>query len=118
MDFAGKGRSEMTDTAKPTPGPWHGVHTSGGAGETKIYSSDMGLPVVTVNSCWPHRESDAALIAEAGTVFHETGLTPRQLLEQRNALHRELDDALLTIKSVRATIEHLEAALAKNGEQK
>jgi hypothetical protein len=26
------------------------------------------------------------LIAEAGTVHHETGLTPRQLLEQRDAL--------------------------------
>lgn len=28
----------------------------------------------------------ASLFAEAGNVFHETGLTPRQLVEQRDAL--------------------------------
>lgn len=30
------------------------------------------------------------LIAEAGTVHHETGLTPRQLVEQRDALAEAL----------------------------
>jgi hypothetical protein len=30
--------------------------------------------------------ADAFLISEAGTVLHETGLTPRQLVEQRAAL--------------------------------
>lgn len=33
------------------------------------------------------------LIAEAGTVANETGLTPRQLLEQRNELLEELKTA-------------------------
>ena len=31
-------------------------------------------------------KGNAALIAEAGTVHHETGLTPRQLVKQRDAL--------------------------------
>lgn len=33
-----------------------------------------------------HQEDNANLIAEAGTVYHETGLTPRQLAEQRDEL--------------------------------
>lgn len=40
-------------------------------------------------------KANAELIAEAGTVYHETGLSPRQLLDQRNALW----DALENIKS-------------------
>ena len=84
----------MNDTSKPTPGPWHVVCTPGhnGIGEVRVYSSDMGLPIATVNSNWPGRTVDAAFIAEAGTVYHETNLTPRQLLEQRDEyrslLHR------------------------------
>jgi len=75
-------------SGKPTPGPWHVVCTPGhnGIGEVRVYSSDMGLPIATVNSNWPGRTVDAAFIAEAGTVYHETNLTPRQLLEQRNEL--------------------------------
>jgi len=78
----------MNDTSKPTPGPWHVVCTPGhnGIGEVRVYSSDMGLPIATVNSNWPGRTVDAAFIAEAGTVYHETNLTPRQLLEQRDEL--------------------------------
>ena len=41
------------------------------------------------------KPTDSQLITEAGTVHHETGLSPRQLLEQRNALW----DALENIKS-------------------
>lgn len=36
--------------------------------------------------CRREDHSIAGLIAEAGTVYHETKLTPRQLLEQRNEL--------------------------------
>jgi len=36
-------------------------------------------------------QANAALIAEAGNVFHETGLTPRQLVEQRDALAEALE---------------------------
>lgn len=42
-------------------------------------------------------EANAKLIAEAGTVANECGLTPRQLLEQRNELLRALGDTLAEI---------------------
>jgi len=38
------------------------------------------------------REANAELIAESGTVYHETGLTPRELLDQRNALWDALEN--------------------------
>ena len=37
-----------------------------------------------------HTEADANLFSEAVTVFHETGLTPRQILEQRDELRSAL----------------------------
>lgn len=43
-----------------------------------------------VTICRLHGEASADLIAEAGTVFHNTGLSPVQLVEQRD----ELLDAL------------------------
>jgi hypothetical protein len=39
-------------------------------------------------------EANAMLIAEAGTVHHETGLTPRQLAEQRKELFEALKACL------------------------
>ncbi|AOV02432.1 hypothetical protein BI380_14325 [Delftia tsuruhatensis] len=51
---------------------------------------------VGVNPSIPHwdlpQRANAALIAEAGTVHHETGLTPRQLVEQRDALAATLGE--------------------------
>lgn len=38
------------------------------------------------------------LIAEAGTVHHETGLTPRQLVEQRDALAGAIEALLTDVK--------------------
>ena len=39
-----------------------------------------------VTICRLHGEASADLIAEAGTVFHNTGLSPVQLVEQRDEL--------------------------------
>lgn len=39
-----------------------------------------------VTICRLHGEASADLIAEAGTVFHNTGLSPVQLVEQRDGL--------------------------------
>lgn len=63
-------------------------------------------------------ESDARLIAEAGTVRGETGLTPRQLVERvkeleealRRLLNAELDTHL-TVQGVRNLVR---AALSKS----
>jgi len=43
-------------------------------------------------------EANANLIAEAGTVATESGLTPRQLLEQRNELLEALNQAQFIVK--------------------
>ena len=117
----------MTNTAKPTPGPWHVVRIPGhnGIGELKIYSSDMGLPVATAKSCWSRRKEDANLIAEAGTVFHETNLTPRQLVERVGELEELVKDLLPYAKAAvpfpvavgePTVFERAEATLAKHGE--
>lgn len=51
-----------------------------------------------VTICRLHGEASADLIAEAGTVHHETGLTPRQLVERV----KELEKALSAYESARA----------------
>ena len=69
------------------PNKWAlGIRNSGGficflrepqrySGQEKRYEAEIQT-----------NKDDASLIAEAGTVHNETGLSPRQLLEQRDAL--------------------------------
>ena len=82
----------MSEAIKPTPGPWVAVG-SGGPWEQRISirAANWGtVAAVGVDPSLPHwdgpQRANARLIAEAGTVHHETGLTPRQLVEQRDAL--------------------------------
>lgn len=118
----------MSEYSKPTPGPWE---ASGNLVRSPMHQPE-GLPRgVQIAECrdgyfQPFTEeakANAALIAEAGTVHHETGLTPRQLVEQRDALAKALEFALLQnehdmlltgdeIRTARATL-----ALVKGGEQ-
>jgi hypothetical protein len=69
---------------KPTPGPWtqgtsrNGMECVWLDGETEP-AHRMG-PVQSWIDCGT--AANARLIAEAGTVHHETGLTPRQLVER------------------------------------
>ncbi|CAM3913839.1 hypothetical protein [Delftia tsuruhatensis] len=88
----------MSEASKPTPGPWT-VSGLGGPWEQslKIRAPSWGMVAhVGVNPSIPHwdlpQRANAALIAEAGTVHHETGLTPRQLVEQRDALAATLGE--------------------------
>lgn len=85
----------MSEARKPTPGPWiHGnwlKAAEGGideAGWCEVWMIEAdGVKSLPFVAC-KHQDmqANAALIAEAGTVHHETGLTPRQLVEQRDAL--------------------------------
>lgn len=85
----------MSDASKPTPGPWiHGnwlKAVEGGideAGWCEVWMIEAdGVKSLPFVAC-KHQDmqANAALIAEAGTVHHETGLTPRQMVEQRDAL--------------------------------
>ncbi len=69
---------------KPTPGPWE---LWGDADPSQVISSPAGFVAQTLGS---NDEANARLIAEAGTVFHETQCTPRQLVVRV----KELEGAL------------------------
>lgn len=75
---------------KPTPGPW-ATHREGFS-TIYIQASIGGGWVQEIAACGPtndgsaQQEANARLIAEAGTVFHNTGLSPVQLVEQRDEL--------------------------------
>lgn len=94
----------MTDTAKPTAGPWTCMITSEFDGspyvDDSVHSLSSDANPGDIICLSPERdgytdsakqwEANARLIAEAGTVYHETGLTPRQLVEQRDGLLKAL----------------------------
>lgn len=96
--------------AKPTPGPWY-ADKHGRIWRrppSDLYENGGGVagdkPLATVNKGWFGEgeegypvDANASLIADAGTVFHTTGLTPSQLLEQRDQLVarvKELEELL------------------------
>ena len=90
----------MTDTAKPTAGPWE-IHGTSIMPCPDSDDPDTMLGIAEVIE-WDDGDRDesvtmanARLIAEAGTVYHETGLTPRQLVEQRDGLLRALQEIVL-----------------------
>ncbi len=94
--------------AKPTPGPWKYGHI--GKDEFWIgpeYEQWVGC--VTRDHGGNH-EANARLIAESGTVHHETGLTPRQLAEQRAELLEALEKASATIGAIYQWVENVEKA--------
>lgn len=79
---------------KPTPGPWKTnpkipltILTERGALNLASCHTAMDFPYAEL-------AANAALIAEAGTVHHETGLSPRELLEQRDDAIRHLKELL------------------------
>ncbi|MBF5007630.1 hypothetical protein [Diaphorobacter caeni] len=85
--------------SEPTKGPWRekqlGTYKEPG---WCVYWPDASKPGIHMRrldyqGCFT--EADARLIAEAGAVYHETGLTPRQMQEQikelREALRGMLD---------------------------
>jgi hypothetical protein len=106
----------MTDTAKPTPGPWYYVPYPAGIGGF-VNAGDPSGPAICDLSKYEHPETNGRFIAEAGTVFHETGLTPRQLLEQRDELREALNDVIAMAKAGRVVhvMNRAKAALAKCG---
>lgn len=83
----------MTKTAKPTPGPWI-VQYDQNSVAIGLYHIKFRSELDEVEIARVFGKDNAHIIAEAGTVYHETNLTPRQLLEQRDELQervRELE---------------------------
>jgi len=94
-----------------TQGPWkvnrdqiryseEGMYLSGLVIENP--SEDLAVASIVEWQSPLEAEANAALIAEAGTVAHETGKTPRQLAEE----NREL------LKALKSVTDELEARLA------
>jgi len=113
-----------SEKLKPTPGPWT-VHSEmrdcvtfeGRHGTENLFLQNL----VGYFAC--QNEVDATLIAEAGTVHHECGLSPRELLEGYRELRKQLDEMSdLAIKVdgwqsfPQDPIEAARAALAKHKE--
>lgn len=85
----------MTNEAKPTPGPVR-VFPNDLTGHCEIVPEGAAGPVIArINPFSARSEAqgwaDAHLIAEAFNTHHETGLTPRQLAEQRAGLLEALE---------------------------
>lgn len=93
----------MKTTAKPTPGPWTltGVY-DGGRTICMMRSHDRANNINGPENCPPTwagetTQANAELILEAGTVYHETGLSPREILAQRDELLERLDTLTLVV---------------------
>ncbi|TXH55114.1 MAG: hypothetical protein E6Q97_09435 [Desulfurellales bacterium] len=67
------------ETSKPTPGPWF---VDGSGASAIVRGGDMTIVAVRHRLDKHTHEANARLIAEAGTVNHETGKTPRQLADE------------------------------------
>lgn len=77
--------------AKPTPGEWRAKQLGGyeNPGWVILWPDKGGTHMRRLDYQGNFTESDARLIADAGTVFHTTGLTPSQLVERV----KELEEA-------------------------
>lgn len=92
----------MSEASNPTPGIWYSdgcvIYALKHSGWSKGEEEFENTFYAKVQAGRSESNSDAAtyasLFAEAGTVHHETGLTPRQLVEQRDALA----DALIGLR--------------------
>lgn len=75
--------------SKPTPGPWS--TKKNGFNECAVVAGN-GVWITYVageHQKSSTQEANARLIAEAGTVHHETGKTPRQLQDALSVLEQE-----------------------------
>ena len=114
----------MTMQTPITNGPWvHGDWVNGRiggideSGWCEVWATEKGggksLPFVACKH--QDMQANAAFIAVAGNVFHETGLTPRQLVEQRDALAAALEGCAQDLRDVtRHFNPHPESVIGKN----
>lgn len=98
----------MSAQARPTPGGWKFVSNQSGFENPRHNTSDCLVlwigsdseKVVCAVVCKDNDADESAflanavLIAEAGTVLHETGRTPRQLVDERAELLAALRELL------------------------
>lgn len=118
----------MSEAMKPTPGPWI-ADDNESYSPWRIWSrmtptghGEPGRLIAEVIGADAQADDDARLIAEAGTVFHETQLSPRQLVEQRDELASCLGTMQLHVVELctafripfpQATLDRASAAIPK-----
>lgn len=95
--------SKTFEVAGITPGEWFASLTSRPRGTIYIDAQLRDGVIQEIAACGPtetqgQQEKNAALFVEAGTVANETGLTPRQLAEQRAELLAVLQKIMQQIK--------------------
>jgi len=92
----------MSEAINSRPGPWLSEgnwtytlqHAGWRRGEEQFENRLFAQVQPGRNSNLAEAQPIASLFAEAGNVFHETGLTPRQLVEQRDALAEALKSVI------------------------
>ena len=98
---------------KPTKGPW--TVKDHGDGKVTINSPDWGafasVYVCVAGEHDPEGWANAQLIAEAGTVYHETGKSPREMQEQIKQLREALVSAARVLSGEEMTKQSLISAL-------
>ena len=87
----------MSDEMKPTPGvwKWDSDPIKGdplGRLRFRVVTTGKTITQCYYSSDDEHAKDDTRLIAEAGTVHHETGLTPRQLVERVKELEKAMGE--------------------------
>lgn len=119
-----------SEKLKPTPGPWVVEVADSDESWARYFPVITGpdYEVVGTEGMYGDREQDLAnarLIAEAGTVFHECGLSPRELLEVVRDIRSLLEQSTAHIKELcmcyshplpEATMGEIYDALAKHKE--
>ncbi|CAB5514491.1 hypothetical protein LMG26857_03550 [Achromobacter anxifer] len=79
----------MTRILKPTPGPWRVVAHNNPTVQPNddwTVQGPNGEAICFEGKGLPEDGDNSTLIAEAGTVHHETGKSPRQLADELNGL--------------------------------
>lgn len=84
----------MTTNGKPTAGEWRidKDQASGAIWITSRNGDICDMYTRIFENCVPYEnwEANSKLILEANVVYHETGLMPREVMEQRNELREAL----------------------------
>ena len=91
-----------------TPGAWY-VEPSN---PLIVSNDDYQIARLIVKPVQGEAEENASLIAEAGTVANETGLTPRQLADQRAELLAALQKIIAADDAQRLSQREIEAGRA------
>jgi hypothetical protein len=117
-----------TNKLKPSPGPWtvgapnkFGAEVRADVGtRPRVWANDKtGIADICIRrgiyeGTSNEEMANAQLIAEAGTVFHETGLSPRQLADQCRDMYAALLECEALVREYPFVLRQVRAAIAES----